>query len=139
MLSAPPPYGKCNLHRSGLDNTMARTQPWRPTKFEPCMTKGLAKSIENMNTGANFVHVQFAPQVSFLYCVVMPFSYCTGVQSLVCLNENFTNSEYFTCEEPSLLLWHTHPAPLGTRYHNSTFPATVAGGPLSLNPKASKV
>ena len=46
-----------------------------------------------MHFFAHAQHVQCAPQMNFLYRIVMPLSSCANVPSLVSLAQKFTNSE----------------------------------------------
>ena len=75
---------------------MAYAHSKRSTKFEPRVTKRLTCSLEKVSRCANYVHVPCKYNVhprSAFYSAVMPFSYCTGVPSLVSLGQNFTNPE----------------------------------------------
>ena len=75
------PSGTCTLHCSATANTMARYHQHhgcrQSSKFEPCVisviTCRLGK-IEKFKLHARDLHVQYAPQVSPLYNVVMPLS-----------------------------------------------------------------
>ena len=54
------------------------------------------------------------------------------------VTQNFTHSEDPKCAKcPPPVLWYSHLAPLGSRYHNDTFLAKVAGVPPHLNPVTS--
>ena len=71
------------------------------TKFEPCVTRGLTCSLKRMKRDAKHVHVhstctvpraqhvRYAPQISFLFIVMILLFSCTNVQSVVPLSQKF--------------------------------------------------
>ena len=77
------------------------------------------------------MHVQYAPQLSFVQIAVLPLSYCSGVPCLVIPAQNFTNSE-----DPMFIaspLWHVLLVLPNTGNNNGKCPPTRADGSQSLS------
>ena len=90
----------CTPRHRRLEKHLPTLDGYLPAKFSARAPIGMACRLfrfpyvlHRVQIFARALHVQYALQVNYFYCVLKPVPKCTNVPSLVPLAQKFTNSE----------------------------------------------